>query len=178
MPFLRCALCERLSRFYGHRDEATGWIGWCNVCNWKWRYGDGPGDAHRAMRFRLLQRLGPEVQSEVIQFLCEYTEVRQLWLLHRRACLTYWEIIFLGTYRRMLIYDGETGEIRAADTDDEDEDGIFPKTLHWVNDMVQLSMADGVVDDENWPLLGGRPLHIVISFLMPLCIQALVLTHQ
>ena len=178
MPFLRCTVCQRRSEFYGHRDIATGWVGWCQVCNWKWRYGDAPGDAHRALRFRVLPRLHTEVQSAVIQFLCAYTEIRQLWLLHRGACIKYWRLLLLGNYRRMLIYDRQTGAVRDASTDDEDEDGVLPETLNWVNRMEHLAMAEDVIEDANWHCDRGRPLQIVISFLMPLCIQALVLTHQ
>ena len=130
------------------------------------------------MRLRVLQRLETELQSGVIEFLCAYGEIRQLWLLHRRARLKYWRILLLGAKRRMLIYDGQPGEIREANTDDEDEDGVCPETLNWVNQMEYLAMAKSVIEDVNWPSDRGRPLQIVISFLMPLCLQALVLPQR
>ena len=77
----------------------------------------------------------------------------------------------------MLVYDAEARETRVADTDDEDEDGDLQKHLHWVNPMIPLALEDGFMDDEDWPFHGGRPLQIVISFLLPLCLTALVLPH-
>ena len=75
----------------------------------------------------------------------------------------------------MLIYDRQPGEIREANTDDEDEDGVCPETLNWVNQMEYLAMAKSVIEDVNWPFDGGRPLQIVISFLMPFMLLKILL---
>ena len=34
----QCVLCGRGRHIFGCRDVTSGWMGWCEVCNWKWRY--------------------------------------------------------------------------------------------------------------------------------------------
>ena len=73
-------------------------------------------------------------------------------------------------WERMLVYSGSaspqirddyTGEIRLADTDDEDAEGIFPVELDFVNCFCRLQLSRGP----------HEPLDIICDFLAfsPLC---------
>ena len=47
-----CSQCRRPAELFGRSDPDTGWHGWCDVCNWHWKYADGLsfGVWHRAMQ--------------------------------------------------------------------------------------------------------------------------------
>ena len=50
---LRCSLCHRPVMLYGNRDPRSGWVGWCRICLFHWRY----PSARQLIVYKLLQKI-------------------------------------------------------------------------------------------------------------------------
>ena len=159
----RCQRCHRPSRFWGDRDKETGWVGWCLVCNWVWRF----GDVTRLMAFRLLKPLPRDAQGKkACGFLAGqacYAQVLSgsarsaLRRVEQAAIRRVWYRILLGS-RAPCVRELD-GTIRECDSDDEDENGVCDANLDYVNPFWKLELARGTPDYDE------RPLAIVIKML-------------
>ena len=131
-----CDRCGRLNGFYGQRDVETGWVGWCSVCNWWWWFRETP----RKIKLGLCEHVASDVKT--IQVTITSFLRGTLHEIKRIAILEYWRVILLGSPRVTWICCAETGYTREADSDDEDEDGVFPKDLDYVNPLHRLAIDD------------------------------------
>ena len=140
----RCQRCHRPSRFWGDRDKETGWVGWCCVCNWVWRF----GDATRLMAFRLLKPLPRDAQGPVCAFLAGEACYAHMVTGSARSALrrveqdanrTAWHRVLLGN-RGPTVRDRD-GTIRDCDSSDEDSDDVIDVNLDFVNPLWKLQLA-------------------------------------
>ena len=154
----RCDKCLRPARFFGLRDVDTGWIGWCQVCNWKFHY----GDAVRVVDYRLLASLPLRARRKVLTFLviaklhqklkdCHLEAMSGRWktdirLVQRSALQKFWYTTLLR-YSKPKVLD--SGSARDANTDDENDDGVLDQWLTYENPLwkLQLARSHGHLDE-------------------------------
>lgn len=135
---LFCAQCGRPASLFGYVDVESGWIGWCDICNWKWYQEDSST--------RYFQRV-------------QQVDLREI---HRRVNLKVWRRFLLGNMHHMYVREwrhGIGGEIRECDTDDETDSGVTAAELDFVNPIwkCQLARPDGKPFDILVRML-GKPL--------------------
>ena len=142
----RCQRCHRPSRFWGDRDQETGWVGWCLVCNWVWRF----GDVTRLMAFRLLKPLPRDTQGRVCAFLAGddgYAEVEsgsareELRRVQRVANRRAWIVLLLGSEGPTVRERRWGGMVRKVDFLDVDSDGEMDVNLDFVNPLWKLQLS-------------------------------------
>ena len=143
-------MCKRPSFLYEQRDPATGWMGWCEICNWWWRF----GAAKQLADFGLQTAILPSgcqwvLQIFVLQYLIGIQE-ELAWrrgvaiAMLRRAHASAWDIV----YNKLLLgakayYRDVDGLTREAGSDEEAEDEIFDAHLDYLNPMWNLQLARG-----------------------------------
>ena len=146
----RCDKCLRPARFFGIRDLDTGWIGRCQVCNWNFHY----GDAVRVIDYRLLASLSLRVCRNVVTFLVTSKVHQKLkdslldamsarWktdirLVQRSALQKFWFTTLLSCSEPKVF---DAGTTRDANTDDENEDGVYDQWLSYENPLWKLQLA-------------------------------------
>ena len=160
-------MCKRPCFLYGNNDEATGWLGWCTICNWWWRF----GAAKQLTDFGCVPAILPTGVSHwctifVMEYLIGVQEqlawssgaaVRLLRRGHERAWDTYYNKLLLG---QKAHYRGVDGRTREASSDEEVEDDIWDAHLDYLNPMDKLQLARGPGFEQC-----GRPLQIVTEML-------------
>jgi hypothetical protein len=143
-----CIICKRPSFLYGKRDPATGWVGWCGICNWWWRF----GAAKQLTDFGCVPAILPSGVSHwctifVLEYLIGVQEqlawssgqaIVMLRIRHERAWDNYYNKLLLG---EKAYYRGEDGLVREACSDEEDEDAILDAHLDYLNPMWRLQLA-------------------------------------
>ena len=80
----------------------------------------------------------------------------QLRQMYSTAMETRWmKMLVFGFRQRVYIRDGMTGLTRLADSDDEDEEGVWDAHLDYVNPLWKMQLAGGP----------RPPMEILIKFL-------------
>ena len=143
-----CNMCKRPCFLYGNKDQATGWLGWCTICNWWWRF----GAAKQLTDFGCVPAILPSGVSHwctslVFEYLIGVQEqlawssgaaVARLRRAHESAWDIYYNELLLG---HKAYIRGVDGRPRAASSDEEDEDGVWDAHLDWINPMWKLRLA-------------------------------------
>ena len=162
-----CNMCKRPSFLYGKRDPVTGWMGWCEICNWWWRF----GAAKQLTDFGLQTAILPSGVSHwcsifVLEYLIGVQEERawssgvaiaSLRRAHARAWDNLYNKLLVGT---KASYRGVDGLTREASSDEEAEDDILDAHLDYLNPMWNLQLARGPGFEQC-----RRPLQIVTEML-------------
>ena len=164
----RCAQCGRPSSLFGDWDPLTDWVGWCDVCNWQWRYNDGLSYSswYRSMQTKDSQLRGcTDVLRSVRLFLIDDRLLNNLRSGQAQAQLRkIQELAVCRRWKRILIYggskfprirDGYTGAERHLDSDEDVDENILPVRLHFINSLWRLQICIGDV----------KPLEIICGFL-------------
>jgi hypothetical protein len=189
MPFSSCLVCGRPSFLFGNRDVESGWVGWCLVCNWRWRF----AELRRVHAFGLLRWVSTE--CGVHACICEFlggddcyarwhagdaeADLREI---HRRAYANAWRMVLASpkspVYVRydasgmllavdsddesdssVYVRDDTGGMLRPVDSDDESDSGVMMCELNFVNPLWKMVVARPLRDG------GCTPFDILIRFL-------------
>ena len=83
MSVPKCDLCLRPGFIFGRRDRVTGWEGWCEICNWRWRY----HLVSTLTEFRIFNsmRIYDEIRWRIVEFLIG-SELTHFWKTGAAQC--------------------------------------------------------------------------------------------
>ena len=174
-----CLLCGSARILLGCRDAATGWLGWCAVCNWKWRYYDvyqlSTVTRQKAVnQNQLSEKIGQMCKwhrggaEEVCSIICSFLASAhclvqwesgaaewKLRKIYRDMKLLVWRHLLLGAF---LVRDSMTGLLRPTRESDETITGSADAYLDYPNPLWKCQLAEGASEER-------KPLTIIIRML-------------
>ena len=174
-----CLLCGSARILLGCRDAATGWLGWCAVCNWKWRYYDvyqlSTVTRQKAVnQNQLSEKIGQMCKwhrggaEEVCSIICSFLASAhclvqwesgaaewKLRKIYRDMKLLLWRHLLLGAF---LVRDSMTGLLRPTRESDETITGSADAYLDYPNPLWKCQLAEGDSEER-------KPLTIIIRML-------------
>ena len=166
----RCENCQRPSNWFGNRDEETGWIGWCKVCNWKWRY----GGLQHVIPFKLFDRFPENERMHIFKYLTHkdhhvdivLTGSAQVELRHIQVQATHsvWKKILLGP---PFVLKGNHTLVNAdsSDSDLESDDQVLSAHNNYINSLWKTQLSKKVKWNYEIKEEEPSPLDLIIRFL-------------
>ena len=118
-----CLICRRPACLFNLVDRETGWHGWCDFCNYKWRCHTTSTalNTSRLMDNTILRPHQRIIRQIVMSYIV--VPVGTLRSIQQEAMHQVWRWLLLG--RRCgnpMIIDSVSGILREADREDEHED--------------------------------------------------------
>ena len=138
----RCNRCSRLACWWGYRDQKTGWVGWCRICNAKWHWSEDAGPRIAELAIKKLVRPYDSVAGIIYGYVAGDLAII-IERLQREAQLSAWQY-FLVECPVLQWRDTRFGRLVVDfDTSDEEEAHDCEIVPNFVNPMHTLMWSYG-----------------------------------